>query len=254
MSLDILSNVIIKRVTVATNSYSDMYASAVRQNRPRWGIIIKYEGETVYTSGSKKIISNINNVIVLPKGCNYEWECVKAGGFATIEFECDTECREIFSFNVKNGEKILNMFKEMEYKRTLKKPMFETECIRDCYSIILKLAEENNKAYLSSDKQQKILPAVEYIARNYTKNIKNDELAELTGLSTVYFRKLFTNVYGVSPISYIRNLKIKKAKEMLRGDYGSITDIAYSLGYSNIYEFSRDFKKQTGVAPSKYQL
>ena len=47
-------------------------------------------------------------------------------------------------------------------------------------------------------------------------------------------------------------LKMKKAKEMLKSDYGSITDIAHFLGYLDIYDFSRVFKKHTGIPPSKY--
>jgi len=39
---------------------------------------------------------------------------------------------------------------------------------------------------------------------------------------------------------------------MLKSDYGSISDIAVSLGYSNIYEFSRTFKKHTGLSPTEY--
>jgi YesN/AraC family two-component response regulator len=53
-------------------------------------------------------------------------------------------------------------------------------------------------------------------------------------------------------MAYVKKLKIKKAKEMLESDFGSISDIAHSLGYSNIYDFSRDFKKQVGVSPTKY--
>lgn len=68
----------------------------------------------------------------------------------------------------------------------------------------------------------------------------------------MYFRKLFTEVMGISPIAYINDIKIKKAKEMLKSDYGSITDIAHSLGYLDIYDFSRAFKKHTGIPPSKY--
>ena len=68
----------------------------------------------------------------------------------------------------------------------------------------------------------------------------------------MYFRELFTKTVGVSPIAYARELRIKKAKEMLKSDYGSLTDIAQSLGYSGLYDFSRDFKKHTGVAPSRY--
>ena len=44
----------------------------------------------------------------------------------------------------------------------------------------------------------------------------------------------------------------EKAKQMLRSDYGSLSHVALSLGYANLYDFSRDFKKHTGIAPSKY--
>ena len=71
-------------------------------------------------------------------------------------------------------------------------------------------------------------------------------------MSYVYFRKLFKSVMGQSPIVYARSVRIRKAKEMLKGDYGSLSDVAYSLGYPSLYDFSRDFKKHTGVPPSKY--
>jgi len=78
-------------------------------------------------------------------------------------------------------------------------------------------------------------------------------LAEMTGMSAVYFRKLFTEIMGISPIAYVHELRIRKAKEMLRSDHGTLTDVALSLGYANLYDFSRDFKRHTGVAPSQYE-
>ena len=77
-------------------------------------------------------------------------------------------------------------------------------------------------------------------------------LAEIAGVSTVYFRKLFSSVMGVSPITYHHNLRIEKAKEMLKSDFGTLSDLAQSLGYPSLYDFSRDFKKHTGISPSKY--
>ena len=191
-------------------------------------------------------------MIIIPKGCSYEWHCKKSGHCSIIEFQSEMVCNEILSFPVKNSDKILRIYKNLEYKRTLKRPMYEIESIRDAYSVILKLSEATPKKYLPNVKQQKIMPAIDFIAKNYDKEIKNDELAQLTGLSTVYFRKLFSEVYGTSPIAYIHELRIKKAKEMLKSDYGSITDIALSLGYNNIYDFSRAFKKHTRLSPTQY--
>ena len=146
------------------------------------------------------------------------------------------------------------MFKDLEHKRTLKQPMIEIESIKNTYSILLSLAQTQSEPYLPTEKQQKISAAVEYISTHYTETITNDSLAELTGLSTVYFRKIFTNIMGVSPIVYARQLRIEKAKEMLKSDYANLSDVANSLGYPNLYDFSRDFKKHTGVSPSQYSL
>lgn len=252
LDTEILSNLVITKVHSATTLYTEKNTKVKRLDRPCWAIVLKYEGETVYHANGKCIVSDFQNMVILPKGCSYEWHCTKSGHFAIIEFQSEITCNDIFRFPVENSEKILKIFKELEYKRALKSPMHEIESIRDAYSIILKLTKAAQKKYLPSEKFQKIAPAVEYIAKNYNKEIKNDDLARLTGLSTVYFRKLFTEAFGISPIAYVHELRIKKAKEILKSDYGSITDIAVSLGYLNIYDFSRDFKKHTGISPSKY--
>lgn len=250
--MDVLSNLIITKVYSATTMYNEKTSKTKRINRPSWALVIKYEGETIYTSNGNTYLSNAENIIILPKGCSYEWCCTKPGHFSIIEVQSDIECDRIFSINVPNSDKILKAFKELEYKRALKKPMYEIESIKDVYSIILRLFDAAPKKYTPSIKQNKVIKAREYIAQNFNREIKNSDLAEITGLSLVYFRKLFTEVYGISPIAYAHRLRINKAKEMLRSDYGSITDIAQSLGYNNIYDFSRDFKKHTGVAPTKY--
>ena len=130
--------------------------------------------------------------------------------------------------------------------------MYEIESIKDTYSLILKLTESDSAKYLPTEKQKKIQPAIDYIAKHFNKKVKNSDLAEVCGLSVVYFRKLFAEICGTSPIAYVHELRIKKAKEMLKSDYGNITEIALSLGYDSIYDFSRVFKKHTGVPPSKY--
>lgn len=252
MNLEILSDLIITKVYSATTMYTEKNTKTKRNNRSCWALVIKYEGETIYTVKEKNYLSDINNLVILPKGCSYDWHCTQSGHYLIIEFESELVCHNIFSFPVKHGEKILKLFKDLEYKRTLRNPMYETESIRDTYSILLLLVQSLQKKYLPTDKLGKINPALEYIANNYNKNIKNDVLANLCNLSTVYFRKLFTEIMGASPISYVHELRIKKAKEMLRSDYGNIKDIAESLGYLNIYDFSRTFKKYTGISPSKY--
>ncbi len=249
---DVLSNLVIKKVFSAMTIYTEKNTKMSNKRRPCWAVVIKREGETVYSQGERKYVSNIGNMVILPKGSAYEWLCIEAGDCAIIEFDADTTHDEILSFHITESEKILKIFKDLEYKRLLKQPMYEIESIRDTYSIILMLLSQAKVPYIPHTTKEKLLPAVDYMLKNYNKKISVGSLAELTGLSEVYFRKLFLGSYGVSPTVYIKKLRMKKAKEMLRTDYGSISDIATSLGYLNVYDFSRDFKKHVGVSPSKF--
>lgn len=218
-----------------------------------WAIIIKYEGETVYTSNGIEYLSNLSHIIILPKGCSYEWTCVKEGHYSVIEFDSPTSYDKIISFRVAGAEKLLKSIKRLEIEKNLKKEFFHLEATKEIYSIIIELLRTQSHKYIPSSKQNKISPALEYIALNYTQRTSNDTLAKLCGLSTVYFRKLFFEVIGMPPSEYINTLKIEKAKEILKSDYGSISDIASELGYLNIYDFSRAFKKAVGVSPKKFK-
>ena len=250
--MELLSNLIITNVCMVSTLYTPANKAVTRKNRGRWAVVLKYEGETVYTSNGKAFLSDLNHVVVLPMGCSYDWRCTKPGHFSIIEFESRGTYPEPISFPVKNGEKILRMFKELETKRNFPHAMRLPESIRDAYSILLQLTNAAPERYMPTQKQTKIAPAMDYISQHYNTNITNDLLAGLTGLSNVYFRKLFTELMGLSPIAYVHKLRIEKAMEMLKSDYSSLSDIAQALGYPNIYDFSRAFKKHTGMAPSKY--
>lgn len=253
MYKEVLSNLVISRVYSVSTMYTPQNTKAKRIDRKRWAVVIKYEGETVYTSNGKQFLSDLSHMVILPKGCDYEWQCTRAGNYSILEFESELTYHEPFGFSVKNSEEILKIIKKLEYNRNLNKPMAEIESIRDAYSVILLLTQTMPKQYYPTEKQLKIAPAIKYISQNYNKSITNDTLASVTGLSTVYFRKLFTQIMGVSPIAYVHQLRIQKAKEMLRSDYSTLSDIAQSLGYPSLYDFSRDFKKHTGISPSKFE-
>ena len=238
MNSEILSKLVITNIASVSTLYTNENVSKHRDNRSRWAIIVKYEGETVYLSKGKKHISNVNNISILPKGCSYSWECVKAGHYSVIEFDCQFTSDEIMTFPVSNGEKIAMAIKRLELEKAKKNEFIRLECIKETYAILLGLLKAEPHKYSPSKKQQKIAPALDFIAKNYGQHLKNDDLAQLCNMSTVYFRKLFKEVMGKSPIEYIQTLKIEKAKEILKSDYGSISDIAYELGYQNIYDLS----------------
>lgn len=253
MHIEVLSKLVIRKINFVSVMYSEAGKKIKRSNRSSWAIVLKYEGETIYKSAGKQYISAPGNAVILPKGSDYETRFVKSGHFYIIEFESDLTHNTILHFTLKNPDRIFESFRKMEYIRNMKGPMCEQECMQIAYSVINTLAKETLRKYVPESKQQMLLPVLDYIAKNYNKKIKNHQLAALTGYSTDHFRKIFFQAFSVSPVEYINEFKTEKAKEMLKSDYTSISDIAFTLGYSNIYDFSRSFKKRTGMSPSDFR-
>lgn len=252
MNINVLSDLIIKDLYSVNSFFSGKGAKDTRINRPHWALILKFEGETEYINKNKKYISNTNNIVILPKGCNYQWKCLKSGKCIIVEFDTGFQCEELLSFHIKDNTKILKLFKKIESVYLLKKPFYKINCVNLCYEIICTLLSPTEMKYTPSNKQKKIQPAIDCIFRDYYKALTNSELSDLCGISEVYFRKVFTDIFGISPINFMHKIRIEKAKELLNGDFGKISDVATSVGYNNIYHFSKMFKIHTEMSPSEY--
>ena len=94
----------------------------------------------------------------------------------------------------------------------------------------------------------------EYIEKNYRGPICLSAVAEYVGLSDCYFSTLFKLETGKRFNDYLSELRIQKAKEILRTDaQAKIYEIGEMVGYEEIITFNRNFKKQTGQSPREYR-
>ncbi len=234
--------------------YSTAGMSARRTARNTWALIMKYEGETEYTTAEGVVVSNRSHCILLPQGSSYEWRCTSPGGFYVVEFMAESRYNAVTSFPVANPDEIEKIFVRLEQGNRMRKPYFNITAMSDVYKIFSYLMRSDEKNYNLSSKYRRIVPSVEYIHRFYDRDLSNDMIAAESGISTVYFRKIFTEYYGMSPIHYLHKLRIDKAKEMLRSEYGSVGAIAKTLGYSSIQHFSKTFREYTGISPKQYAM
>lgn len=75
-------------------------------------------------------------------------------------------------------------------------------------------------------------------------------LAEIANMSVSKFTSLYKNIYGKSPALFFKIEKLELAKELLEnGDFNSISDLSYTLGYNNTAYFSSVYRKHFGVFP-----
>ena len=100
---------------------------------------------------------------------------------------------------------------------------------------------------------QYVYKALEYIEQNYTQGIMVEEIATYIGLSTDYFSRMFKQFTGLTPVEYIKNVRLAKAAELLRQPEVSIAHVAMEVGFEDPGYFSRQFKQVLGMSPSKFQ-
>ncbi|NOT77036.1 MAG: helix-turn-helix transcriptional regulator [Cyclobacteriaceae bacterium] len=99
---------------------------------------------------------------------------------------------------------------------------------------------------------KRLLHATDYIYSSYHHNPDLDELSRISCLSKFHFLRLFKLAYNQTPHQLITALKIQKAKELLKGK-SEIGGIARELGFDTVSSFSRLFKNESGVYPTRFR-
>ncbi|MCL6606046.1 MAG: AraC family transcriptional regulator [Paenibacillus sp.] len=100
---------------------------------------------------------------------------------------------------------------------------------------------------------EKLTKILAYIDSNIEQNISVHELAEIAFMHPNYFMRFFKQKIGVPPIQYITRKKIDKAKELLTSTPRTVSEIAEQLGFSDLFYFSKQFKKIVGLTPTDFR-
>lgn len=99
----------------------------------------------------------------------------------------------------------------------------------------------------------KIQRAIDYINGNLSSRFTLDTVANAACMSKYHFSRVFKETVGCTYQDYLNNLRINKAVSMLNDKNMTITDIAFSIGYSDLSHFARIFKRNTGYNPSTFR-
>jgi AraC-like DNA-binding protein len=102
-------------------------------------------------------------------------------------------------------------------------------------------------------KKQNLDPIRDYLDVHYTEKVSLDALADQFFISKFYLTRVFKEQYGVSINTYVQNLRITKAKQMLRFTDKRLEDIGYQCGLGAPHYFSRIFKQIEGITPSEFR-
>jgi len=121
-----------------------------------------------------------------------------------------------------------------------------------CFISNLQFMEPIHESYVSQV-EEPIKKVIDYLTANIYSNIQLSELSEISGYSLSRFKYKFKENIGITPAEYITLQKLEIAKTQLLESPISITDLAFSLGFSSSNYFSSVFKKFSGCTPQFYR-
>lgn len=95
--------------------------------------------------------------------------------------------------------------------------------------------------------------ANQYIEDHYKEEISLEDVAKEVNLSSYYFSRFYKEETGINFTDKLSNVRIEKAKELLKDKNLSIKDVCFMVGYMEPNYFSKIFKKVTGYTASDYK-
>lgn len=95
---------------------------------------------------------------------------------------------------------------------------------------------------------------LDFVNQSFCKDISSATLSKKFGYDETYFCRRFKSVTGLTPMIYIRILRLEKAKKLIKKGNIMLTDVATSCGFSEQGYFSRCFKKHFGITPGEYAM
>ncbi|RKJ22104.1 AraC family transcriptional regulator [bacterium D16-50] len=121
------------------------------------------------------------------------------------------------------------------------------------YIMKMKYQEGVESAYFPANSAlARLQPVLIYINHHLDEPIYIQKLAYSINLSEKYFISFFKKTMGMTPTSYITQVKMKKALEYLHEQNYSVKEVSALVGYADIYTFSKAFKKTYGISPSNF--
>lgn len=98
-----------------------------------------------------------------------------------------------------------------------------------------------------------LAPALTFIRKELGRRIEVKDIAESAGLSVSHLHSLCKNSLGLSPMEYVKEIRLTECRYRIAATDATLSEIARAYGFADQFHFSRSFKNRFGITPSLYR-
>lgn len=211
--------------------------------------IFPLRGKIKFTQKGHCVIADRSTPVYIPAGAIYVNECLVDADSIVFNINDTNNNDVIRSLFPMNEDRLIRIYNRI----CVLKAMATGNAQAETFSLLYRVIGESITEQKDRDKEL-IAPAIEIIElRLHDPNLNMEELAQSCHVSKTYLNKLFLEVVGMSPFRYLTHVRMEHARYMLR-EMCPVGEVARRVGYSDIYQFSRAYKRYYGVSPKSHMV
>ena len=217
------------------------------QSRYASCFIITLKGRLKFTFDDKTVITDCNQGVFIPEGTAYTNECLESAESISVNFNIFDPSVLPVALNGMNEKLAMSFYREISQKACENTESAQYYLLSRLYRLAdLLFQNDSSQSY----KERLAEKALVYMQSEFNRaDLQIDEVAAFCNVSAVYLRKITKEVYHKTPFHLLCEVRMKKACEMLL-EKRPIKEIALSGWYSDVYQFSRAYKRYFGYAPT----
>lgn len=223
---------------------------------PTYELMYYQYGDSYITFNGDRIRMQAGDILYLPKGILNADYCVEvAEKFALYNVYFDTnDIMPKTPIHIRNVTNEIGAVYEKLYNKWLEKQDGYYYQSIQYFFRILELLKKHKMKYNTNANFSQLTSAEKYISMHYCEpNFEYNKLHKIANISYSYFNRLFNDKYGMPPVKFVSNLRVKRACELLSNNTFTVTQVAEMCGYENVYYFSAVFTKAMGMPPGKFK-
>lgn len=220
--------------------------------RPFHALTFRIAGKITLSEGGRQLISDAGCITFIPQGAAYSTEIIESGKMVAVHFTTseEAEAAQITVLRPEHAIAFRNQFSSLQERYRVGRER-DYACLAMFYEILASLEHELTRDVREAI-PRRMREAREYIDHRFgDSNMTVSFLAEMAGVSEVYFRREFRACFGMSPMAYIKKTRMDNARLQLRTGYYTVGEVAAQCGFDSLSYFSCEFHRLTGMTPTE---
>ena len=233
----------------------DIYSQAQKPQtvlgRNYHSLSYRYTGKIKIEANGNEYTSDVGSITFIPKGQGYRTDVCEDTHMVALHFTLQKEIKDLKVGVIDDKEGIAKPYFDRLAAGFANAEPQDFEAMAIFYQLLSKLSEIGNA--------DRAIPPIVALAKSEIDANFQDSLLSISAIATrlevsdSYLRRVFRQSYGISPLAYLTEVRIRRAKNMLETEFFSIEEIGRLCGFQSAGYFIQCFRKENGETPGNYR-